>query len=117
MDKKRFHPAAVLTAPIPDCDPRFVKGDQLYKRRLYQRARYARKRIEILEFLGGRCAHCGFDHPKALQVDHIQGGGNKERKKIAPTSGGLTASVLWNLVMTNPEKYQLLCANCNFIKG
>lgn len=110
-NKTIWHP--YFTIP----DPRFVAGDQLWKRGQYQRERYARKRREILEFLGGICVHCGFSDSRALQVDHIEGGGNKERKEVAPRSGGPGASTLWNLVHASPEKYQLLCANCNMIKG
>lgn len=68
------------------------------------------KRKEILELLGGKCCRCGFDDVRALQVDHVNGGGHQERK--------ITTSVnkLFKDIKKIPEKYQLLCANCNWIK-
>jgi hypothetical protein len=80
--------------------------------------RYA-VRHEILDMLGGgMCAHCGYCHDwRALQVDHRHGGGNKDPR----TKGGNTN--LWafrNWVRANLEEarriYQVLCANCNWIK-
>lgn len=76
-------------------------------------------RQEILELLGGaRCCHCGFDKDwRCLQIDHVNGNGKKDTR----TSGGNTA--LWafrNWLKKNPEQwqasYQVLCANCNWIK-
>jgi len=74
---------------------------------------YFRKaRIAVVEMLGGKCIRCGFDDRRALQIDHIGGNGTKDRKKIT--------GVYWNSVMKSvlngEEKYQLLCANCNWIK-
>ena len=66
-------------------------------------------RKAVLAFLGGKCQHCGFADERALQVDHVNGGGNKER-----------ASSRWYRVYLNilsgAPGYQLLCANCNWIK-
>jgi len=76
-------------------------------------------RREVLDLLGGqKCAHCGYDADwRALQIDHIHGGGSKDSK----TSGGNTN--LWamrNWLKKNPDgwqgTYQVLCANCNRIK-
>lgn len=71
-----------------------------------------RQRRELLALLGGRCNECGFDNPLALQVDHVNGGGNIQRR------GGLWASPanLLRIVRSDPDEYQLLCANCNIIK-
>src|SRR3990172_4802494 len=33
-----------------------------------------------LELLGSRCVRCGFTDARALQIDHINGGGSKELK-------------------------------------
>jgi len=71
-----------------------------------------RLRSAALAFLGGKCVKCGFSDERALQIDHINGGGRKEfleihahgiHKKILETPGSLS-------------EYQLLCANCNWIK-
>lgn len=74
------------------------------------------KREKILDFFGGKCCLCGFSEPAALHMDHINGGGGKERKQ-----GGGTIREQYNLITTNPDaaraKYQLLCANCHCRKG
>lgn len=77
-----------------------------------QAAYYTRRRWSIIEFFGGKCCKCGFDDYRALQVDHINGGGHKLRK------AGEKIGIKW--LIENEEsallKYQLLCANCNWIK-
>lgn len=71
------------------------------------------KRAAVLLILGSRCVHCGFSDGRALQVDHINGDGAKEYKN---TFG----AAYWNKVLKSvadaEKKYQLLCANCNWIK-
>lgn len=70
---------------------------------------YRRVRKEALEILGSKCCKCGFSDIRALQIDHINGGGNRERKEKGDYA-------MYKGVILNPEKYQLLCANCNWIK-
>ena len=65
-------------------------------------------RMEILLLAGGvKCSKCGFDDWRALQIDHISGGGNKNR---------LIQNKLRDDIKKHPQKYQVLCANCNWIK-
>jgi hypothetical protein len=66
-------------------------------------------RTEALDVLGGKCVRCGFDDRRALQIDHVNGGGTAERKLLYPNA-------LLRKVIANPSKYQILCANCNWIK-
>ena len=70
-----------------------------------------RIRRETLEILGNKCVRCGFDVCRALQIDHINGGGHQERKKQ-----GYDVNIMLRNVINHREKYQLLCANCNVIK-
>lgn len=69
-----------------------------------------RRRVQMQMLLGGRCERCGFNDSRALQIDHINGGGCHDRKihrrSVAPMQE----------IFANPDKYQLLCANCNWIK-
>ncbi len=70
------------------------------------------KKIEVLELLGGAvCVRCGFSDPRALQIDHIGGGGNKEA--IARRHG---TSYYRHIKKVGGVGYQVLCANCNWIK-
>ena len=80
------------------------------KGRATLRKQQLKPHIEALKFLGGKCVKCGFSDVRALQIDHISGGGNKEYKK----HGGMYG--VYKNVLLEPEKYQLLCANCNWIK-
>jgi len=46
-------------------------------------------------------------------VDHVNGGGRNQRRKFS--SRGYYAFLLQE-VLDGSDEYQLLCANCNFIK-
>jgi hypothetical protein len=67
-------------------------------------------RMAILESLGGKCVRCGFADWRALQVDHVNGDGAADRQKSR------SPSHLAKLVRANPDRFQILCANCNSIK-
>ena len=84
-----------------------------YKRD-YQRQYLRELRLEVIKALGGKCVRCGFSDSRALQIDHINGGGNHERKFLG-FSSGFHRKVLVS-ISNNEGKYQLLCANCNWIK-
>ena len=61
-----------------------------YQQQYYQLNRNKRKldlrewnqkiRETIIRMLGGKCIKCNFTDPRALQMDHINGGGTKEMK-------------------------------------
>lgn len=71
-------------------------------------------RARCIEKLGGKCAWpegCDWTDPRALQIDHKRGGGNKERKVL---KGAMS---FYKRVLTDEnDTYQLLCANHNAIK-
>lgn len=73
-------------------------------------------KTEIFSALGNKCS-CGFSDIRALQIDHIKGGGGKERSIVG--KGNLYLYIR-RIMLKNPEKfknkYQILCANCNWIK-
>jgi len=62
-------------------------------------------RLELIRLMGSRCVHCGEDDPVVLTFDHVKDDGFTERK-------GERVSV----VKKNPERFQLLCHNCNWRK-
>jgi hypothetical protein len=76
--------------------------------------RQAQLREDALIKLGNKCnwPGCTWTDTRAFQIDHIYGGGHKERKKLkAP---GIHLKIL---KMNNPEsEYQILCANHNVVK-
>lgn len=77
----------------------------------YYRKLNRQKRTEVLSLLGGKCVECGFSDHRALHVDHVNNDGYEDRKKLKSVYQRYMA------VMGDTEgRYQLLCANCNFIK-
>lgn len=70
-------------------------------------------RERTIQILGGKCIKCGFSNIKALQIDHINGGGNKDLNRTS--SSGYLHKVIRSF-KNKENKYQLLCANCNQIK-
>ena len=71
-------------------------------------------RIAAILEMGGACSSCGFSDIRALQIDHKNGGGSQERKK---TSQYALYKKVYNLAIKGECKdYQVLCANCNWIK-
>lgn len=74
---------------------------------------HERSRKKLMDLLGNKCKKCGFSDYRALQIDHINGGGIKERALF--NTKDFHRHVLRSLE-NNEDKYQLLCANCNWIK-
>lgn len=73
------------------------------------REQYTKLRVRVLEQYDNKCNRCGFVDSRALQIDHVYGGGNKEHAVIR-NSG------VYRRALKQPKEYQLLCANCNWIK-
>lgn len=75
------------------------------------------KKREIFKVLGNKCNNCGISDFRVLQIDHINGGGGKEIRTIG--RGDCINHYYKQLILDKPaflRKYQLLCANCNWIK-
>jgi len=85
------------------------------KYKLYSRNLRARSREKMVNLLGGKCSKCGFLDRRALQLDHINGGGTKDRK-LGKCSGSRFHKEVMRSFNANENIYQLLCANCNAIK-
>jgi hypothetical protein len=66
--------------------------------------------MDALTAYGGAvCACCGESNVKFLTIDHINGGGTAERKKIK----GVCSIYRWLKRQGYPFGYQVLCYNCN----
>ena len=68
-------------------------------------------RAQVHHFYGNRCARCGFSDGRALQVDHVHADGKTHRMEVG------TSANYYKSILENPARYQLLCANCNWIKA
>jgi hypothetical protein len=68
-----------------------------------------RKRRELLDHYGGKCACCGEEHYEFLSIDHINGGGTKHRAEVGK------GDVFYKWLRKNgyPEGFRVLCHNCN----
>ena len=71
---------------------------------------------EIFDLLGNRCAQCGFADERALQVDHVKGGGCAFRKAFICGSYARYYKHILKELKSGSKDYQILCANCNRIK-
>lgn len=78
-----------------------------------QRKYHKRIKTELFNLLGNKCVKCGFEDKRALQIDHINGGGVKELKLYSTKD---YRRVVLKSLQNKENKYQLLCANCNWIK-
>lgn len=100
--------------------PEVKARQKVYRVKYHQTVKAERKarrdavRDELLSILGRACVRCGFDDKRALQFDHIHGGGGKD----AIRHGGTLRMYRYYCARpdTARERLQTLCANCNWIK-
>lgn len=83
------------------------KGRELWRHRNFLR------KLNALCAYGGSCARCGFSDIRALQIDHVRGDGAEHRREI-----GRANIYAWLAKHNYPQdgRFQVLCANCNWIK-
>jgi hypothetical protein len=66
-----------------------------------------RKKQEVVDHYGGKCACCGENRIEFLTIDHKHNNGNEERRQYK--------SQAWKIAFKRgfPDDYQVLCYNCN----
>ncbi len=67
-------------------------------------------REAVFRHYGTRCACCGEVRSEFLQIDHVDGGGNRHLKQVRQM-------YRWLYTHNFPPGFQTLCANCNWAKG
>lgn len=75
-------------------------------------ARNRRNKIRGIQYLGGKCEHCGdsFEgHPEVLDFHHL----NPSEKEISPARLFARA---WKNITPELDKCIILCANCHRIE-
>jgi hypothetical protein len=101
-------PSCKFTKPV-DAFPKRIKvskcNDCIAKDRKKDRNDM---RAAVLRTLGSTCVCCGEIEQVFLDIDHINNDGWKDRKE--------TSYVTWRLAFKEPERFQLLCRNCNWAK-
>lgn len=70
--------------------------------------------INVLTNGEGTCRWCGQGDIDVLNIDHIDGGGNKHRKELGTRNG--QSFYTWIISNDYPDGFQVLCANCNLKK-
>ena len=73
-----------------------------------------KKKIDILTKLGNICQCCKNTNPNHMSIDHIHGGGQKDREKRWKQYIQQLHTMPTNELLS---KYQCLCFNCNYTKG
>lgn len=89
------------------------------RKRLVTEKANQRVRIETLTYYGqGKlsCIKCGFSDILALTLDHINGDGNKHRRRDKKIAMGGVPLYYQLRKQGYPKGYQTLCMNCQFIK-
>lgn len=71
-----------------------------------------KRRLDLITDLGGKCVTCGFADHRALQIDHVNSDGRVDRIEHPNTN----TARFYTTVRANPDRYALVCANCNWIK-
>ncbi len=90
-------------------------SDKNDKRNEYARQRSASIKRETIDRYGGECACCGEKELVFLAIDHIYGGGRKDRLEKNWKTGAMFYGALRRAGY--PDAYQVLCFNCNWAKS
>jgi hypothetical protein len=75
--------------------------------------RWKKSRSEFVQWvkLGVGCVECGFSlHPEALQFDHVRG------VKLADISALVNANRSWDIIVSEMQKCDIVCANCHAVR-
>lgn len=106
-----------------DHNPPTPLNEAQRKRLTYTQRVWARRwREEAIRVLGGCCARCAFSDPRALQFDHVNGDGYLDVRPSDAAGGRQRKSQALGTYykriaeQREPGRFQLLCANCNWIK-
>lgn len=75
------------------------------------RNKYKEDRLRLIKHYGGECHCCHEKRFEFLSFDHIEGGGNKHRKK----EGNNLVNILKR--ENFPKNIRILCHNCNLSFG
>jgi len=84
------------------------RGANRERLRVQAKAKMRRVREEVIGGYGGKCSCCGIDKYEFLCIDHVNGGGGRERKTFN------SQQLLYKLRKEGfPSSHRVLCHNCN----
>lgn len=102
-DAKRCKECKLTYRRIRDSDP---------ERRKRRTDRHREVRQQAFEGYGGKCQCCSEFRFEFLALDHVNGGGREERKKMS------TRQIADKVIRLGfPPEYRVLCHNCNQAHG
>lgn len=85
----------------------------------YQKEHHQKKRFEVLAKIDPamKCAMCGCDDTRFLEINHIEGGGRKEQQGLKKTDHNVSTNfvMLIHKGKRGVEDLNLLCRVCNSI--
>lgn len=95
---------------------RCIKWYELHRKEELIKRREKRDLIrkKFISMYGGKCSCCGETIEQFLSLDHINSNGKEHRMKVR---GG---AQMYRLVIKEgyrPDKYRILCYNCNLSRG
>lgn len=86
----------------------YCRPHQNQRQRIWANRTYDDLKKKVYDRYGRKCKRCGFSDERVLQIDHVNGDGAKDLDKWAQ---------FLRKVLNAPDgQYQVLCANCNWIK-
>ena len=91
---------------------RLIQLKYYYTTGLGYKPRRAKLRQAVIALLGGKCVSCGISDVRVLQIDHINSNGAEDRKIY----GAGQPAYYQHILDCKGIGYQLLCANCNWLK-
>lgn len=108
----RTEQSKIYALKHPERIEKCKKYDIEHKRERSKANRELLRKVNFNIISGGepKCVNCGCDDQRLLEINHINGGGNKELK-----NGKNTNAFAWNIYMgrRNTSDLNLLCRVCN----
>lgn len=98
---------------VKRCREYFLRKPQV--QRAYKRQWISEQKEKVfLHYSGGKigCVSCNYSDQRALSIDHINGDGAEHRREIKHEN-----IYRWIVKNNFPSGFQVLCMNCQFIKG
>ncbi|MBD0372781.1 MAG: hypothetical protein ICV60_18195 [Pyrinomonadaceae bacterium] len=106
---KAFYATCPHKTDAPTLKHGVNKNGEAMRRHVYK------LRIETFAAYGGQCACCGESALEFLAIDHVNGGGSKQRRELKRRGVNFYR---WLKKQGFPQgEYQALCHNCNMAKG